>query len=344
MRHVVGSPTLPRMSSGASPQLEVELSVRERLYGARTAVTATPTPRAAGPLGRLLGGRYRLLERVGAGGMATVYRARDELLKRDVAVKVIVECRARDPLYVRRLRREAELCARLAHPNIVAILDAGVGPPEFIVMELVRGSDAGALLQRGGRLTPGRTVHVVAQVCDALAHAHDRDVVHHDVSPRNILIGHRDGTAKLADFGLACAALDVPALGAVDVTGTPGSVAPEILCGARPSPRSDLYSLGVVTYRLLTGPSPARSADPDATAPTATAGPPMPPLGEVRPDLARGLVEAVAQALAHDPDARQDSVAAFRAQLVGAQSPAFRLPRSKALSHGAGRGELPSAA
>jgi serine/threonine protein kinase len=198
------------MLAAASTELEVERSVRARLYGARTAVTATPTPRGAGPLGRLVGGRYRLLERVGAGGTATVYRAQDERLRRDVAVKVIRERGARDPLLVRHLRREAELCARLAHPNIVATLDAGVGPPDFIVMELVRGSDAGALLQRGGRLTPGRTVHVVAQVCDALAHAHDRDVVHHDVSPRNILIGHRDGTAKLADFGLACDALDVP--------------------------------------------------------------------------------------------------------------------------------------
>jgi eukaryotic-like serine/threonine-protein kinase len=333
-----------KVLSGAVTELEVERSVRARLYGERRAVTATRTLCAGGPLGCLVGGRYRLLELVGEGGMATVYRARDEQLKRDVAVKAIRTSRARDPLFVRRLRREAELCARLAHPNIVAILDAGVGPPEFTVMEFVHGLDAGGLLRRRGRLTPGQTVHVVAQVCEALTHAHDRDVVHQDVSLRNILIGHRDDTAKLADFGLASDALDVPDRRLAVVTGTPGCVAPEVLCGARPSPRSDLYSLGVVAHRLLTGPSRVRTSDPDPTAPMATAAPRIPPLGEARPDLSRGLIAAVQQALAHDPDVRQDSVAEFRAQLVDGLAPSFRLQRSNPLLPAAARGELSSAA
>jgi serine/threonine protein kinase len=244
-----------------------------------------------------VGGRYRLLERVGVGGMATVYRAWDERLKRDVAVKVIAEWLAHDPVSVRSFRREAELSARLAHPNIVAILDAGGEPHEYIVMEFVNGVHAGSLLQRRERLTPGQTVHVVAQVCDALAYAHDQDVVHHDVSPRNILIRRPDSTAKLADFGLASGALDVPGSRAASVMGTPGYVAPEVLRGASPSPRSDLYSLGVVAYRLLAGRSGVRPA----------------------------LIEAVQQALAHDPDARQDSVAEFRAQLLDRQSAPLRL-------------------
>jgi serine/threonine-protein kinase len=284
--------------SGASPELEVERSVRDRLYGGRLEVTATPSAGARHepqPLGRLVGGRYRLLERVGVGGMASVYRAWDERLKRDVAVKVIAEWLAYDPVSVRRFRREAELSAGLAHPNIVAILDAGGEPHDYIVMEFVNGVHAGTLLQRRRRLTPEQTVHVVAQVCAALAYAHDQDVIHHDVSPRNILIRRPDSTAKLADFGLASGAHDVPPSRPASIMGTPGYVAPEVLRGAGASPRSDLYSLGMVADRLLGG----RSG-------------------------------AVQQALAHDPAARQDSVAEFRAQLLVEQGARLRLPQGRA--------------
>jgi eukaryotic-like serine/threonine-protein kinase len=228
-----------------------------------------------------------------------------------VLVRIIADRFAHDPRVVLRFRREAELCARLAHPKIVAILDAGDEPRDFIVMELVRGPDAGTLMERTGRFTAAQTVHVIAQVCEALEYAHGEDVVHHDVSPGKILIGLADGTAKLAGFG---------------VTGTPGYVAPEILRGAKPSPRSDLYSLGVVAYRLLTGP----------------AAMPMAPLAEARRDLPRGLQAAVEQALADDPDERQASVAELRAQLLG-EHDAPRL-RDVALFPAAVREELPSAA
>ncbi|MDP9259754.1 MAG: serine/threonine protein kinase [Actinomycetota bacterium] len=347
--------------SGASPDLEVERSVRDRLYGRRAGATATAAPRprlatrdtgrlarravphGAAP-GSLVGGRYRLLERVGAGGTATVYRAWDERLERDVAVKVIAKHRVRDPLAVRRFRREAELCARVVHPNIVTILNVGDEPRDFVVMEFVHGVDARTLLQRRGRLTPDETIHVLAQVCEALAHAHDRDVLHHDVSPDNILVRRRDGTAKLADFGVGSDALDVAAGRVADITGTPGYVAPEILRGARPSPLSDLYSLGVVAYRLLAGLSPARHGDPGATAPLPTAAPRMPPLDKARPGLPRGLTDAIEQSLAKEPDARQDSVAEFCAQLVDGHGAPLRLQRREALRAEAVRRELPSAA
>ena len=243
--------------SGESLELEVERSVRERFYGERVEVRATRGLRAdrrgVDRSGRLVGGRYRFLECVGAGGMGSVYRARDERLGREVAVKLIVERLARDALCVRRFRREAELGARLSHPNIVAVLDAGVEPRDFIVLEFVEGVDAGSVVRGRERLTPGETVHVVAQVCDALAHAHGRGVVHQDVSPANILIGRPELAAKLADFGLASGVLDAAAGQGANVMGTPGYVAPEVLRGAEPSPRSDLYSLAVVGYRLLTG-------------------------------------------------------------------------------------------
>jgi serine/threonine-protein kinase len=312
-----------RRFPGASPDVEVERSVRDRLYGNRGQVAATPIARGAAPLGRLVGGRYRLVARLGAGGMATVYRARDEQLERDVAVKVIGDRHARDPSFVQRFRWEAQLGARLAHHNIVGVLDAGTRPRDFIVTELVRGLDAATLLRRRGRLTPGETVDIVVQVCDALAHAHGRAVIHLDVSPGNILIADADGTAKLADFGLASDALGSPADRVHGVMGTLGYMAPEIGRGARPSPRSDLYSLAAVAYLLLLGPE-ASLPDPCRTAPLTTAVRRKPPLSEARPGLPRGLYEAVQQALAPEPDARQESVAEFRAQLLGGHTPLRR--------------------
>jgi serine/threonine-protein kinase len=308
--------------------VELERSVSDRLYGHRAAVTATPIPHGAAPLGRLVAGRYRLVERLGAGGMATVYRARDEQLERDVAVKVIAERHARDPLFVRRFRWEAQLGARLAHPNIVALLDAGAQPRDFIVTELVRGADVATLLRRRGRLAPGEIVDIVVQVCDALAHAHARDVIHLDVSPGNVLIAAADGTAKLADFGLASDAIESRAGPVREVMGTPGYAAPEITRGARPSPRSDLFSLGAVAYRLLLGPEVA-SDGPGCTAPLMTAIPRRPPLSKGLSGLPHGLYEAVQQALAPEPDARQESVAEFRAQLLDGHAPSRGLWRGR---------------
>src|SRR4051812_19050860 len=119
--------------------------------------------------------------------MATVYRARDEQLERDVAIKVMAGHLAGDPRLVQRFRAEAAMSAGLAHPNIVAVLDAGDKPRDFIVMELVPGVDAATLLRGRGQLTAGQTVHVVSQVCETLAYAHDHGVIHADVSPGNIL-------------------------------------------------------------------------------------------------------------------------------------------------------------
>jgi serine/threonine protein kinase len=177
-----------RRTAQAPWQLDVESSVRDQLYGERAELEVTPI--RDGTLARV-GGRYRLLEPLGTGRTAEVFRARDERLRRDVAVKVIAEALAHDPAAVRRFQREAELCARLAHRNVAAVFDAGSRPREYIVMELVSGPDLA---------TP--SVGALLQLCDALEHAHGRGVVHGDVMPRNVLVG-RDGTAKLIDFGHA---------------------------------------------------------------------------------------------------------------------------------------------
>ena len=297
--------------SALNQEAEVERSVRDLLYGERTLVTAVPRP--AGSVGRLAGGRYRLLESIGAGGMGTVYRALDERLKREVAVKLITGRLARGPNAVERFRREAEFGARLAHPNIVAVFDAGSGPRDFIVMELVDGIDVSTLVRRQGPLTAGEAVHLIAQICDALTYAHERSVVHRDVSPGNVLVRLPDLTAKLGDFGVASDVRSAPAERRPDIVGTPGYVAPELVRGAPPSPRSDLYSLGLVAYRLLTVSS---AEDPEPTRPPATASPRIPPLAAIRPKLPRELCEAVDQALAREPSERQSSVAEFHAQLV----------------------------
>jgi eukaryotic-like serine/threonine-protein kinase len=282
----------------ASRACDTEMAVRARLYGDRlpAGVTLTrrrpPARRGPAPAGRRLADRYRVLERVGAGGMATVYRGRDERLMRDVAVKIIAEHLVRDPHSVRRFRREGQILARLEHPNIVAVLDAGVVPTDFIVMELVEGVDVGSRLKREGRPTAGEALHIVAQVAEALAHAHDRGVVHQDVSPHNILVRTHDATVKLADFGLASTADRAERQ---DTGGTPGYIAPEILAGERPTPRADLYSLGAVARRLLTGAE-------------------LPPT----------LDAAIESATADDPDARQPSVTEFRTALLAAA----RTPRA----------------
>ena len=335
-----GSAELPRSAT------DVEVSVQRRLYGGRPggAIVAKDTGSVPARSGLLIHDRYRLRERLGAGGMASVYRAHDELLDRDVAVKLIAERFAADPAHVERLRREARLCARLAHPNILAVLDAGVQPRDFIVMEFVDGFDAHRLVQRRGRLTPGQAVHVVAQICDALAHAHDRGVVHGDVSPSNILLRRADGRAKLADFGLASRTGEVVRTPAGELLGTPGYVAPEVLWGSEPTPRSDLYCLGAVAYRFLAGPTRLSAGDADATAPLMTAARPRPPLAEVCPDLPRGLAGAVQRALAFEPDSRQESVAEFRAQLIGKHRRLSPAPSASVTPSQPVRTELPRAA
>jgi eukaryotic-like serine/threonine-protein kinase len=242
----------------------------------------------------LYGGRYRIVECLGAGGMAIVHRARDERLDRDVALKVIAQRFRQDMLAVRRFRREAELGARLSHPNVVAVLDAGAEPHPFIVMELVRGPSVAALAQTESQQPLAAALRVVTNVAAGLQHAHDHGLIHGDVSPRNVLIREHDGTAKLADFGVASAVEDGPGERLRDMEGTPGYIAPEVLDAAPPSRASDLYSLAAVASLLI--------ADP--------------PLG---------VAEALRQALSSDPTERQASVAEFRAGLAGDQIAPARL-------------------
>jgi eukaryotic-like serine/threonine-protein kinase len=301
-----------RLRSATPPAwtVDVESTVRDHLYGERHEVTATPIRRGAPTT---LAARYRLHERLASGGTADVFRARDERLQRDVAVKVIAGWLAGDAATVRRFRREAEFCARLAHRNVAAVLDAGSRPREYLVMELVDGQNAATLLQRDEPVATAQAVDVVVQMCDALGHAHDRGVIHGDIAPRNILVDPR-GTAKLVDFGLAVDRFGPRPDG--DLMGTPGYVAPEIIRYAVPSPQSDLYALGVVAYRLLGGPPLFRRSDAEETAARPSAIASVPSLAEVRPDLPPALTATVDAAMAKEHRSRPASAAELRERLL----------------------------
>ena len=247
-------------------------------------------------------GRYRLGRRLGSGGFGTVYEAHDARLDRAVAVKVI----AADGPAPERGRREALAAARLHHPGIVAVYDAGDGPEgRYLVSELVRGRTLDTL-ERDGALSDRDVLRVGLALAEALAHAHERGVIHRDVKPQNVIVPDEPqdarAAAKLTDFGVAHLVGDDSLTRTGDVVGTLAYMAPEQAAGERVDERADLYSLALVLYEALAGENPVRAATPAATA--RLVGTPVPPLRSRRKDLPAALGEALDRALAVDPDAR----------------------------------------
>src|ERR671937_2496827 len=202
--------------------------------------------------------RYQVIARIASGGMGEVFRARDSVLDRDVAIKVLHRNLAGDPGFIDRFRREARAAALLSHPNIVAVHDWGATSTGtyFMVMEFVRGRNLRDLLSANERLEPQQALEVLLQILAALDHAHRRGIVHRDVKPENVLVTP-EGTVKVADFGLARALAEARVSQAPGtVTGTVQYLAPEQILGEAADPRTDLYSSGVVAYELLTGEVP----------------------------------------------------------------------------------------
>ncbi len=220
-------------------------------------------PTSAPLLGQSFG-KCLLLDVIGRGGMGTVYLGEHLFLRRRVAIKVLSRDLSADPEEVARFEREAVNAARLDHPNIVRIWDVDEhdGRP-FIVMELVEGEDLGDLLLRHPRLSPERAARIVREVALALEHAHGKGIVHRDITPGNILLG-RDGRVKITDFGLALEADRAEDSRDGTVTGTPHYLAPEQARGLAADGRSDLYSLGVTLYEMLTGERPFEGASPES--------------------------------------------------------------------------------
>jgi serine/threonine-protein kinase len=274
-----------------------------------------------------LDGRYHVLERIAAGGMGEVYRAHDAVLAREVAVKVLHRSLASDAGFVDRFRREARAAATLNHPNIVAVYDWGaVDGVYYMVMEFVHGRSVRELLNAGGRLVPSQAVEILRQTLLALEHAHAKGIVHRDLKPENILITS-EGTVKLTDLGLARAFADAKSTHAGAVTGTVQYLAPEQIRGEPADPRSDLYSLGVVAFELLTGGLPFSGETPMAIAYKHLSERVPVPSGfadDVPPDL-DGFVES-----ATDPsrELRPESAREMRIDL---EAIAPQLPRARSL-------------
>jgi beta-lactam-binding protein with PASTA domain len=203
-----------------------------------------------------------VVERIAAGGMGEVFRAHDAVLSREVAIKVLHRSLAGDQAFVERFRREARAAATLNHPNIVAVYDWGsVDGIYYMVMEYVRGRSVRDLLNAHVKLAPAQATEIVRQTLQALEHAHAKGIVHRDLKPENVLVT-ADGVVKLTDLGLARAFADGRATHAGAVTGTVQYLAPEQIRGEPADPRSDLYSLGIVTYELVTGRLPFTGETP----------------------------------------------------------------------------------
>ena len=262
-------------------------------------------------VGELIADRYELEELVGEGGMSSVYRAHDTVLERSVAIKVLHEHYSSDPEYVERFRREARAIARLAHPNVVTVIDRGEWDGrQFIVFEHVAGENLKTAIERVGALPVRRALVLSIQIARALAYAHELEIVHRDVKPHNVLLD-QGGTAKVTDFGIA-RTLDVEeALTQTGtVLGTGQYLSPEQANGGRGDERSDQYSLGVVMYELLTGEVPYTGGSLMAIA-MRHVNDPVPSVRERRPEVPARLDSVVACAMAKSPEDRFPSMQAL---------------------------------
>jgi eukaryotic-like serine/threonine-protein kinase len=265
----------------------------------------------------IFNGRYELHRRLGRGGMAEVYLARDQLLDRPVAVKVLFPALATDEGFVERFRREAQAAANLQHPNIVSVFDWGeANGTYFIVMEYVEGHTLAEMLRDEGRLHPDRAAEITADIAAALGFAHRNRVVHRDVKPGNVLIT-RDGGVKVADFGIARALSDSTDQNLTktgSVMGTATYFSPEQARGAPVDPRSDIYSLGCVLYEMTTGHPPFAGDSAVAIAYKHVQENPMPPR-RYDPALPETLEAITLKCLAKNPANRYPGAQDLRADL-----------------------------
>jgi serine/threonine protein kinase len=264
-------------------------------------------------VGELIAGRYELEKLVGSGGMSNVFRAHDRLLERTVALKILHEQYTRDDDYVERFRHEARAVAQLAHPNIVTVIDRGEQEGrQFIVFEYVDGENLKELSNRGP-LDAREAIRLALQIARALAFAHERGLVHRDVKPQNVLL-NEDGQAKVTDFGIA-RSLDVHGMTQTGtVLGTSDYIAPEQARGQKVDPKTDIYSLGVVLYELLSGEVPF-SGDNFVAVAMRHVNEPAPSVLDRRPDCPPRLDLAIQRAMSKDPEDRFESMGDFVVEL-----------------------------
>jgi tRNA A-37 threonylcarbamoyl transferase component Bud32 len=251
--------------------------------------------------GGMVDGRYVLGESLGSGGMGEVYLAHDEVLARDVALKVLRSHYAGDEEFAERFRREARRAASLSHPNIVQVFDRGETEDgtSYIAMEYVPGGTLKEQIERRGPFGTRDTAAVGAQIAEALGAAHERGIVHRDIKPQNVLVS-ASGDLKVTDFGIARAASAVTSSASDAIFGTAGYISPEQAMGEPVGPASDLYSLGVVLYEMLTGELPFTADNSIAVCMKHVTEPPRPPK-QLNPDVSEGMDALVVKLLAKRP-------------------------------------------
>jgi len=265
-------------------------------------------------IGKLLGNRYEILEQLGGGGMAIIYKGRDTFLNRLVTIKILRPEYTCDEEFVKRFRREARAVASLSHPNIVSIYDVGwEDDVHYLVMEYVEGDNLKNLIRGEGALPPGRAVEIARQISEALQHAHENNIVHRDVKPQNILITSV-GRAKLTDFGIAREASAATLTQTDAIVGSVHYLSPEQARGETAGPRSDIYSLGIVLYEMVTGKLPFQGDTPIGVAlKHIQEEPPRP--SSLNPAIFPGLEKVITRAMAKAPVERYQAARDMAAEL-----------------------------
>src|SRR3954465_10012938 len=268
--------------------------------------------------GTVVDGRYRIQRRIGSGGMADVYCAQDSQLGRQIALKVLHRRFARDREFVERFRREASAAAGLQHPNVVGVFDRGeYDGTYYIAMEFLPGRTLKELIRDEAPLDQLRAIDFAIQILQAASFAHRRGVIHRDFKPHNVIVGD-DGRLKVTDFGIARAgASEMTETGSI--MGTAAYLSPEQAQGQRVGAPSDLYSIGVIVYEMLTGRVPFAGESAVSIALKHVSEEP-PPLRELRPDVHPRLEQAIGRALLKDPAQRYASADEFIAALEQARA------------------------